>query len=267
MPPKDRREVTAVLMRGEVTDAQGVEAALRLALEDEGGFVPPLVLVSGELEMQFDELEVLKATIAAMQPLASGDPKLKEALDRIQELFKTPFAQGSNGVLGDLTSQLRELCAQGHKAQVPQVDSHVERALLDAQWNARVARTLINIMAFVAILLAAIGLYGVTTHAVLQRRREIGIRLALGARGRIIATSVARRAALQLALGMAAGVAITWGFERIAGLGGDAFGFRLSDPLTLAGAATLLAVLSALGSAGPVYRASRLQPLQVLRSD
>ena len=143
----------------------------------------------------------------------------------------------------------------------------MEQALLDAQWNARVARTLINIMAFVAILLAAIGLYGVTTHAVLQRRHEIGIRMALGARGRIIAASVARRAVFQLALGIAAGVAITWGFERIVGLGGDAFGFRLSDPLTLGGAAMLLAVLSAFGSAGPAYRASRLQPLQVLRSD
>jgi putative ABC transport system permease protein len=143
----------------------------------------------------------------------------------------------------------------------------LDQALRDAQWNARIARMLLDIMTYVAILLAATGLFGVTTHAVLQRQHEIGIRMALGARGSTIAAMVARRAAFHLLLGLVVGIAIVWAFERGAGLGGDAFGFRLSDPMTLFGAALLLTAITAIASAAPVWRASRLQPLQVLRME
>jgi ABC-type antimicrobial peptide transport system permease subunit len=142
----------------------------------------------------------------------------------------------------------------------------LQSALQDAQWNTRLTKRLINTITVVAVFLAAIGLFGVFAHAVVQREREIAIRKALGARSSAIARAVARRAAMQLVLGIAAGSAAAWAFERALRLGGDPFGYRLSDPVTLTMAGVLLAAVTAIASALPAYRAARLEPVRVLQS-
>lgn len=132
--PKDRRDVLAVLSRGEALDVDGVEAALTRAMEDEEGFIPPLVLVEGELTLHFDELETLKATLAAVSPHLGGDPRLKEVVDQVSEVFKMPWVQGSNGVIEELTGKVREAFAQGpgrRAGAVGQMEAHVERALVE----------------------------------------------------------------------------------------------------------------------------------------
>jgi hypothetical protein len=134
IPPKDRREVLALLARGEALNVEGLEAALQRALEDPDGFVPPLVLAEGELELQFDELEVLKATLAAVTPHVPGNARLKETVDRIQEAFKAPWMQSANSVLEELTAQVRDMFAQTAKGVAPgYLDGHVERTLLDGR--------------------------------------------------------------------------------------------------------------------------------------
>lgn len=131
-PAKDRRDMLAILSRGEALDVEGVEAALLRATDDEGGFTPPLVVVGGELELQFDELETLKATLAAVSPHAAGDEKLKKVVDATTELFKAPWAQGANGVMEELAKQLRDVFLQGSKERTAvYLDQHVERTLLD----------------------------------------------------------------------------------------------------------------------------------------
>ncbi len=69
---RDRREVLALLARGEPTDMRGIEAAISNAIGEDGAFNPPLVLVAGQLELPFDEVEELKATVAAVTPLMGG---------------------------------------------------------------------------------------------------------------------------------------------------------------------------------------------------
>ena len=143
----------------------------------------------------------------------------------------------------------------------------MEQVLLDAEWNGRMSRTLLDTIALVAVLLAAVGLYAVSAHAVVQRKMELGIRMALGARGTHVTWMVVRRAVVQLALGLTAGVALTLAFEKLAGLGVEASGVRMSDPLTLVAAASLLVIVTAIACVAPVVRASRLDPVQVLRSE
>jgi predicted permease len=142
----------------------------------------------------------------------------------------------------------------------------MDQALTDAQWNGRVSEYLLNTIAFVAVCLAAIGLYAVMAHAVVQRTREIGIRLALGARSRHVLSMVLRHASVQFVFGLIAGVGCTFAFERLVGGGGaGTLGYRMSDPLTLAAVALLLALITAVASIAPMLRATRVDPAVSLR--
>jgi putative ABC transport system permease protein len=116
----------------------------------------------------------------------------------------------------------------------------------------------------IAVLLAALGLYGVTCYWVSRRRPEIGIRMALGANRRKVAQLVMRRVASVLMIGTAAGLVISvWATRFVASL---LFGLDAHDPSTFAaGAATLLAVGTLAGWL-PARRAAREDPMHVLRN-
>jgi hypothetical protein len=129
---KDRRDVFEVLAKGHATGAEGIKVALEEAVSDDGKFEPPLVLLSGELEFPFDGLETLKATAAAMAPFATSDKKLKEQLDAVEELLKTPWLQGSGQVAEGMSEKLEEVFAQGKRSVAPDyVQKHTERMLLE----------------------------------------------------------------------------------------------------------------------------------------
>ena len=114
-----------------------------------------------------------------------------------------------------------------------------------------------------ALLIAAIGLYGVVAHAVDVRRTEIGVRIALGADRLGILVLVFRRVAVMLALGLAAGLGLSLWASRFVG----ALLFRLEprDLTTFSGALAVLIAASALAAWIPARRASRIDPAQVLR--
>lgn len=129
---KDRRDVAGLLARGDALDMRGLEAALGNAVTEDGTFVPPLALVAGELELPFDELETLKATMAALAPLASGDKRLQETLATTEELLKTSWLKGASGIAEGLTAKLKEAYAQGNRALPPRyLEGHTERMLLE----------------------------------------------------------------------------------------------------------------------------------------
>jgi putative ABC transport system permease protein len=114
-----------------------------------------------------------------------------------------------------------------------------------------------------ALLLAAVGLYGVVAHAVDVRRTEIGVRIALGADRVGILVLVFRRVAVMLVLGLAAGLGLSLWASRFVG----ALLFRLEprDVSTFTGALAVLIAASALAAWIPARRASRIDPAQVLR--
>ncbi len=83
----------------------------------------------------------------------------------------------------------------------------------DAEWVGRMSRNLSHVLTFIAVMLAALGLYAVTSYAVSQQTHEIGLRMALGAGRWQVVWFIARRVALQLAIGLGTGVVCTkiWG--------------------------------------------------------
>ncbi|MGH9144618.1 MAG: FtsX-like permease family protein [Vicinamibacterales bacterium] len=114
-----------------------------------------------------------------------------------------------------------------------------------------------------ALLLAGLGLYGVTAYAVARRRTEIGIRMALGAAPAGVVRLVLARIALLVGIGVAVGTGISWWASAL--IASLLYGLAPCDPGTLAGAAITLASIAALAGWLPAYRASRIDPAEVLR--
>ena len=114
-----------------------------------------------------------------------------------------------------------------------------------------------------ALLLSALGLYGVTAYAVNRRRTEIGIRMAIGALPAHVLRLVLARVAVLLALGLLVGIgASLWAARFIAAL---LYGLEPHDPATIVSAAAVLAAVGALAGWLPAYRASRVDPAAALR--
>jgi putative ABC transport system permease protein len=136
----------------------------------------------------------------------------------------------------------------------------------EAGWNGRVSNAIINGIAAVALLLATIGLYAVTAYAVSIRTKEIGVRMALGARRRQITWLVLRRVLARVAIGFIVGVACTWAWGHFtgAGIGSTA---RLTDPATLAGVAILLVTAAMAAAIVPVSHATHIEPVEALRHE
>jgi ABC-type antimicrobial peptide transport system permease subunit len=135
----------------------------------------------------------------------------------------------------------------------------------DALAPTRFTLTLIGVFAGIATLLALVGLYGVISYAVTQRSREIGVRLAFGARQstifRLIVGQSLRLALGGVALGLAGALALT----RL--LSGLLFGVTATDPLTFAALSLLLLGVGFAASFVPAVRATRVDPAATLRAE
>jgi putative ABC transport system permease protein len=134
-----------------------------------------------------------------------------------------------------------------------------------ASWVAQLWGRTLSQVALIALVLAALGVYGVVSHMVSQRTHEIGIRMALGAaRGDVIRLVVRQgmRLVLQaVALGLLAAVAVTGALSRLL------YGVEARDPATLIGCALLLALTALFASWAPARRATRVDPVTALRAE
>jgi putative ABC transport system permease protein len=119
--------------------------------------------------------------------------------------------------------------------------------------------------ASLALALAAAGVYGVLAYAVRLRSRELGVRLALGARRSQVLAMVVWSGVVLAGAGVALGLAAAVPATRL--VSGMLFGVRPLDPMTLAGVAALLLVVSVAACLRPAWRASRLDPVRILRED
>jgi ABC-type antimicrobial peptide transport system permease subunit len=127
----------------------------------------------------------------------------------------------------------------------------------------RLLAQLVSFFGALALILACIGLYGVMAHGVTRRTNEIGIRMALGARSGNIAWMILRETLYLVLAGLVIGIpAALIGGHLIAA---QLFGMSPTDPIALAGAAIVLAVVALLAGYLPARRAARVNPLQALR--
>jgi putative ABC transport system permease protein len=129
----------------------------------------------------------------------------------------------------------------------------------------RFTMLLLALFAFVALLLAAIGIHGVLSYGVSQRRREIGIRMALGARRPDLVALVVRQGLVLTLIGLAVGFLGAIAFTRL--LSTQLFGITASDPLTLVAVAMLLAFVALAATVSPAHRAASVDPVITLRSE
>jgi predicted permease len=164
-----------------------------------------------------------------------------------------------------LTAAVRAAVA-GLDPDVPLAEVQTMEEALGA-WAAERRLTMLVVAGFalVAIALGAVGIYGVMAQMVAQRTREIGIRIAVGAVPREILALVFRQSAWLAGLGIVAGLLGGLAATRL--LAGLLFGIAPTDALTFAGTAALLALVATLASLLPALRATRIDPIEALRTE
>jgi predicted permease len=128
---------------------------------------------------------------------------------------------------------------------------------------ARVAAAFLGGFGIIALVLAAIGIYGVTSYSVAQRTRELGIRMALGAERRDVVAMILRQCLKLTALGLGVGLIASLALTRL--MASLLYGVSATDSLTFAAVSLLLAAIATLAGFLPARRASRIDPIKALR--
>jgi ABC-type antimicrobial peptide transport system permease subunit len=205
-----------------------------------------------------------------MNPTGSIEPRiymtfLQTGTGRGQMVLYVRVAGNPNSILPYIRAEVWKV-----DPNLPQFEIHTLAQEMDAALiRERLIATLSSLFGALALLLACVGLYGLLAFSVVQRTAEVGIRMALGAsRGEVLWMML--REALLLALaGLAIGVPVALAAGRIASsrVSGLLFGLKATDPLTVAGAATLLVLVSVIAAYLPARRASRVDPLVALRNE
>jgi putative ABC transport system permease protein len=170
----------------------------------------------------------------------------------------------SNAPLASLLSAVKSTANQAH----PDLDITFfpfHKMIQDGLLRDRLMAALSGFFGVLAVVLAAIGLYGVISYMVERRRNEIGIRMALGAGQQEIIRLVLRETGILLLIGLAAGAALALATARTAA--SMLFGLKPTDALTYLLAVVSLSGVAALASFLPARRAARLDPMVALRNE
>jgi len=188
--------------------------------------------------------------LSAMQPLGGFPPEMNYEIRTLGE----PSAV--------IQAARKAILAYDPALPIGRVQPFV--AMLDDNLRQeRIIARLSTIFGGVALLLAAIGLYGVLSYAVAQRTNEIGVRMALGAQRATVVRMVLRETALLIAIGLAAGVPASLACARL--IQSKLFGLKPADPVTLGAAVGIMIAVAIASGYLPARRASRVDPIIALR--
>ncbi len=163
----------------------------------------------------------------------------------------------------DLMPEIRQTVASLDPEQPIYAIRTLEEAFADSISQRKAAMVLLTIFAGVALVLAAVGIYGLMSYMVNERTHEIGIRMALGAAGRDVLALVARETGVLVATGVVIGVVGALALSRF--LTRIAFEIRGSDPATIGAVAVLLTAVALAATLVPARRATRVAPVVALR--
>jgi putative ABC transport system permease protein len=156
---------------------------------------------------------------------------------------------------------IRALDPEQPVADVRTMESLIGTSMARARFNT----LLLTIFAVVAMFLAGVGIYGVMAYSVAQRTREIGVRMALGARAKDALWLVVRRGMTLSLAGVAIGMAASFALTRL--METMLFNVSVTDPLTFAGIPLLLALVALLACLIPAWRAAKVDPMVALREE
>jgi len=268
------RAIDIPLLRGRYFDAHDSEAA------------PHVVIVSQSLARHYWPLD--KAIGKRLKPGFSddawctvvgvvGDTKQYSLGEPSSPAMYLPYAQApATFLMQDITFVLRAdsgplaLASEARRAvqavdpdlpvfDVAAMDQLVYRSASAPRFNT----ALLGVFAALALVLAAVGIYGVMSYAVAQRTHEIGVRVALGAEASDILRQVVGQGMLPAVIGIATGTAGAWGVTRF--LSSLLFGVRPTDPMTFTLVPVILAAVGVLACLLPARRATKVDPVIALR--
>ena len=170
-----------------------------------------------------------------------------------------------SGPASSVAPQIRQLIKQTNRNlpidDVVSLEDQIGRSLVQQKLVARLA----SFFGLLALLLACVGLYGVMSYGVARRTNEIGIRMALGARGRSVLWLVLREALLLVVIGLAVGLLVSLAVTKTAAT--LLYELKPNDPLTIAFATLLLAAVAVIAGYFPARRAARVDPMVALRDE
>ena len=202
-----------------------------------------------------------------------GDIKRKGLTAGEEPQYFLPYAQAviTNPYLVVRTSGDPLLIQSAIRAAVREMDKSVpvyqvatlEDYISKSTAQPRFQTFLLTGFASIALILAAVGLYGLLSYMVVQRTLEIGLRMALGAQRADVLSMIVRRGFALSLFGVGAGVAISAFITRL--LSGMLFGIPPTDPATFAATTVLLLLVGIVASCVPAYRAARMDPMTTLR--
>jgi ABC-type antimicrobial peptide transport system permease subunit len=141
------------------------------------------------------------------------------------------------------------------------MDEHVRTAY----FLPRLAATLFGVFGFIGLVLASVGLYGVMSYAVSRRTREIGIRMALGARAGVVARLIVRQGMVLAVIALVLGWPAAWMLSKLAS--SFLYGIRPHDSLTFAVVPVFLAGVALVACWLPARRAASIDPVRALRTE
>jgi putative ABC transport system permease protein len=209
------------------------------------------------------------------------DSRYSNPRGETRPLIYMPFLQTSTGrgqmVLhvrvtgstGDVLQRIRQDVA-AVDATMPMFDVHtLEEEMNAALVQPRLIAMLSSSFGGLSLMLACVGLYGLLAFSLVQRKSEMGVRLALGARPADLVRLVVTEALVLVAIGLAIGLpaAVAAGRFAASQISGLLFGLEATDPLTIGAAAVVLVTVALLAAYLPARRASRVDPVMVLRSE
>ena len=170
-------------------------------------------------------------------------------------------ALSSAAIVSTVRAALRPMDARLPLTEVRTLQEIVDQSVSPR----RVIMMLLSGFAAFALVLASLGIFAVVSYGVVQRRREIGIRLALGATSAHVQLGVLLRTLRLTSLGLASGLAASWAIARV--MQSMLFGVTFTDPATFAAALGALVAVAALAAFVPARRATRIEPAEALRAE
>jgi putative ABC transport system permease protein len=191
-------------------------------------------------------------------------PQFYAAHYQVPLIFSSLVAR-THGPEMAITNEVRKAIWTVDKDQPMWAVRSLESQVEATQGSARFLAALLGIFASVALVLAAVGIYGVTSYGVSQQTHEIGIRLALGASGDRVLRDVVGRGVKLTLMAVAIGLAGAIAMGRLAAA--VLFGVTPIDPVALGGAATILGLVSIGACYIPARRASRVDPVVALAEE
>ena len=278
----------ARIVRGRSLTRGDVEGAPRVLLINEAfaaKFFPnedPLgkqVTINEERDPAREKHQTIVGVVADIKQAGIDKPAGTEVfipLAQFAATFDPPESRGTMYTLLRTTGDPAALVPAVQRALAeldPSLPMFKTRTMDDVMWEAvarpRFLTFLLTAFAAIALVLAAVGIYGVMAHTVAQRTHEIGLRVALGAQPTQVRAMVLRQAGGLVAAGIAVGLAVAITLEQVltSSLHGLFYGAQLSQPVLLIAVAIAVAATALLATWIPARRATKVEPTVALRSE